>query len=169
MRNEKSNMYLTIILVLLAFLGTYIHEFLHRVIAFLNGWESSSISGLIVGSTDATVLANTSPISLWVFYMFPSTIIYITIFLFTVFNPNRFVRAMGTVIIGLNLASLSPEVSGSDSSSAANILISSGYNAFTATAIHWIIYVIAITFFVAYVYIVTEDNNRDAIRRTRMF
>jgi len=166
-KEQKSNFYFTIFLVLLAFIGTRIHELIHWTYAYLSGWEASSTSGLLSGFTDVIMQTPPSPISLWFFYMAPAIIIYITIILITVYHPDRFARVMGIVIIALNLASYSPEIPSSDSYNALQVLLTSGVHSFTANLIHWIIYLSAIAIYIIYIYIVIEDNNKDAVKRIR--
>ncbi len=166
-KENKSHFYLTIIIVLLAFLGTRLHEGIHWLYASLNGWNASSTSGIITGFTDVTMQNTPSSLSLWIFYMLPAFVIYIAIMLVTIYHPDRFMRVVGIVLIGLNLATFSPELLGSDSYNALQVLITAGISSLTANIFHWLIYLLAIAVYIIYIYIVIEDSNSDASKRVK--
>jgi hypothetical protein len=169
---EKYNFYLTIILVLLAFFGTRLHEFLHQIVAFLFGWSSSVTTTLLTGSTSVEVLSSTPPslLQLWIFYLFPSTFLFISILLLTITHPNRFIQAMGIVIIGLNISSFSIEIPSSDASLSLQSLINSGaVSPFIATLLHWVIFALALLIYILYIYIVNDNNSNDVKKRLTQF
>ncbi len=164
-KENKSHFYLTIILVLLAFFFTRVHELIHWIYAYLLGWEALSTSGLLAGSTDIAMQNPPSLLSIWIFYLIPPIAIYIIIMYLTIYHPNRFIRAMGVVITGLNIASFSPELPTSDSYNAMQELILHGINSFYAISFHWIIYILALGVYVIYIYIITDNDNKDVGNR----
>ncbi len=166
-KENKSHFYLTIIIVLLAFLGTRLHEGLHYVIGYVNGWNPTSTSGLLSGFTEVSMQTMPSAISLWTFYMLPPVVLYLLVMIVTIYHPDRFMRVIGIVIVGMNLPSFSLELSGSDSYNAMQVLITSSMNSLTANLIHWGIYLLAIAIYIIYIYIVIEDDNSDVLKRIK--
>lgn len=167
-RESKLHLYLTALFIMLGLtIGTGLHDpVLHGLIAYINGWTVTSYSsGFIVGSTDVTGSDDISTWGKWWFYMLPSIFIFTFVFVVTLVNPHRLLRILGIVLIGLNLPSLSPEISSSDASQSINILILAGWDSMSAYALHWLLYLIAILVWILYLYIINDDNMKDVQSR----
>ena len=173
-KKESSNqyIYLTILVTMIIFgAGSLLHDpILHSIIGYLNGWQFDSYSvSLGIGNTDVLVsptqLANTSTFNYWLFYMFPPMTIFILSFILVFFNPNRLIIVAGIIFMSLNFSSLLPNLVGSDSYKATQVLISRGWSEQSAYAVHYIILIVMLLIWALYFYIGTENNPKDAKAR----
>lgn len=166
--------YLTILTVFIVMgTATFLHDpILHTLVAWANGWQFSSYSASIgIGSTDALVskaqIAQTPTFNYWLFFMFPSVFIFVFSFIVIVFHPDRLFMVAGNILIMLNFSSLLPTVQGSDAYKAIQFLITRGYPEPTAYFIHYVILIIMFIVYALYLYIVIENNPKDAGIRMR--
>lgn len=173
-RESKNNydFWMSIILVLLSvIIGTGFHDpVLHSVIIYINGWELGAWqSGLLTGSTEALIsvssMESIPTLNLFVFYMFPATFIFLLVYLLTIKSTSRFALIAGVILLGLNIASFSPSISGSDANSALELLILRGMPTITAYTLMYGLFFIALVLWAFYVFISIENNPKDARRR----
>lgn len=173
---ETNNTYVLLTILLSFFtlaIGTRIHDpILHSIVAILNGWSITEWeSGLMIGSTTAMISAatatNTSTTMFWLYFMFPPIFIYVVSFLINVFFPNRLIRVSGFILMALNLASVNPEIKGSDAYNAAVFLTTRGWSETTAFGIQYLIMFGFIVLYGLYLYISVEDNDKDARNRMK--
>ncbi len=169
---ERSNDYifLTVITVytMLA-IGTFFHDpILHQIPAVLFGWELGGYqNGIMIGSTTAIANAGASPLSLWIFYMFPAIAVFFTVVIVTILRQDRLVFVGGIILISLNIASLNPEIKGSDACNAAQMLITNGWSELWAYLLHFVIFILFLLLWGLYLYVVIESNPKDAVARAR--
>ncbi len=166
------NFWLSIILVFLALLvGTSFHDpILHSVIIWINGWELGAWqTGLLTGNTEALIavasMDNIPTLSLFIFYMFPASFIFVLVYLLTIRSTSRFILIIGLILLGLNISSLSPSITGSDASEALKLLILRSWNPITAYLFMYSIFVVALLAWAIFIYIAIENNPSDARRR----
>lgn len=162
--------YLTIVMTYLTLaIGTFWHDpILHSLIAIFNGWELDGYkSGLMIGSTSAIANAASSTFSYWIFYMFPALVIFLLIIIVTIIRQDRILMVGGIILFSLNIPSLNPEITGSDAYNAVQLLVSRGWSEFSATTLHYIIFLLMLAVWGIYLYIVTENNPKDAMGRMK--
>ncbi len=166
------NFWMSIILVFLALLvGTSAHDpILHSVIIWINGWQLGEFnSGILTGSTEALIgvssMNEISTISLLIFYMFPAVFIFLLVYILTIKSTSRFVLITGTILLGLNIASFSPSISGSDANSSLELLILREVPPISAYIFMYGIFIFALIVWAAYIYVAIENNPKDAKRR----
>lgn len=152
-------------------LGTFFHDpLLHGLIAWINGWQIGEYnSGLMTGQTTviatAAQAAHASTFSFWLFFMFPAIAIYFMSFAAIIINPDRLIIVIGRILMALNLASLNPQIPGSDASNAITFLMTRGWTEFGAYAVHFIILGVMVILWGLFEYIGTENNPEDAKKR----
>lgn len=170
--NDYKYLTIFIIFISLAF-GTFLHDpILHSIVAIANGWELSEYqSGLMTGETTVIATASqasgASTFSFWLYFMFPSLFIYILTMIITILKQDRLLRVAGVVLLSLNLPSLNPEISGSDSYNAVQFLVTRGWTELSAGALHYSILLGALVVYGLYLYIIIEDSNKDSRTRTQ--
>lgn len=173
-RESKNNydFWMSIILVLLSvIIGTGFHDpVLHSVIIYINGWELGAWqAGLLTGSTEALIsvssMESIPTLNLFVFYMFPATFIFALVYLLTIKSTSRFVLIVCIILLGLNIASFSPSIIGSDANSVLELLILRGMPVVTAYTLTYGIFILALLLWAFYIYIAIENNPKDARRR----
>ncbi len=170
--NEYFSYYIIIILLVLS-IGTALHDpFLHGLMAYLNGWSVESYSSsLFTGRTSVITPRDASTGSLWLFYMMPPMTLIALIFIVTYIAlmssifEDRLMLVIGTVLIGINITSLYPGVTGSDSDNALRVLIDRGTPEITAVLIQYFIFIMFFLLWCYYIYIAIENNPKDAKKR----
>jgi len=173
-KENNDYIYLTIMTIFVVlFLGTFFHDpLLHSLIARINGWEISDYtSSLMTGQTTAIAtvsqVTHASTFSFWLYYMFPALFIYIITLLVVIIKPERLIISGGFILLSTNLASLNPQIPGSDSFNAVQLLVTRGWSEAGAYALHFIMLGIAIVILGLYIYIGTENNPEDAKGRVK--
>lgn len=172
-QQSDTKYYILIILLLTLSIGTALHDpLLHGLMAKINGWSVDSYSSnLFTGQTSAMVPRSATTESIWLFFMAPSIIIIISIFIVTYIAlisstfDDRFILLIGIILIGLNIPSLYPGITGSDSDSALKILIDRGTPEITAYLIHYTIFLVFFVLWSLYLFIAVENNAKDAKKR----
>lgn len=171
-RNLESNDYIIWSIVIgyaTVALATLLHDpILHGATALLFGFMVEDYTtGMGTGAT--TVLAPTSaPVfSKWVFFMLPAIIIFILVYLITIFKPDRLVFTAGNMVLGINVFSFHPGVEGSDAFKAMGYLIQGGWSEAEAYLLHLFILLIAFGLWFLHYYIIGENNLKDAKARMK--
>lgn len=173
MKHQKESndiWYLTILIVFSTLsIGTFFHDpLLHGIIAYWNGWEIETFeTGLITGST--TVLASTkaSTWSVWLYFMFPSIAIFITVIIATWLKPDRLLMVAGIILMSMNIPSLKPDLVGSDAYNAVQYLIFKGWSETGANVLHYILFIAILILWGLYLYISVENNSKDVKARMK--
>lgn len=172
-QQSDTKYYILIILLLTLSIGTFLHDpLLHGLMARLNWWSVDSYSSnLFTGQTSTLVPKSASTESIWLFFMMPSIVIIISIFIVTYIAlisstfDDRFILLIGVILIGLNITSLYPGVTGSDSDNALKVLIDRGIPEITAYLIHYAIFLVFFVLWSLYLFIAIENNPKDAKKR----
>lgn len=172
-KKSDTQYYVIVIMLLSLALGTALHDpFLHGIVAHINGWTVESYSSnLFTGQTSTMAPVNAPTNQVWVFYMFPAMFIIVAIFIVTYLAlmtstmDDKFILVIGIVLVALNIPSLYPGITGSDSESAMRILIDRGMPDFSAVIIHYTIFLIFFVLWSMYLFIAVENNPKDAKKR----
>ncbi len=172
-RKSDTQYYIIVIMLLSLALGTALHDpFLHGMVAHINGWTVESYSSnLFTGQTSTIAPVNAPTNQIWVFYMFPAMFIIIATFIVTYLAlmtssiDDKFIMVIGIVLVALNMPSLYPGITGSDSDSAMRILTERGMPEFSAVIIHYAIFLIFFVLWSMYLFIAVENNTKDAKKR----
>lgn len=172
-KSSDMQYYILAIMLITLSAGTMLHDpLLHGIMAKLNGWSIDSYSSnLFTGQTTSLVPKNATTSSIWWFFMMPAVFIIIATFIVTYIAlvsssfDDRFVLVIGVILIGINITSLYPGVSGSDSDNALKTLIDKGTPEITAYLIHYAIFIVFFVLWSFYLFIAVENNSRDAKKR----
>lgn len=169
-RKKESNDYiLYTVLSVFGFiaLGTFYHDpILHGIIAYWNGWGIEGFeTGLMTGSTTVLASIKASTSSVWLYFMFPSIAIFITVLIATWLKPDRIIMVAGIILMSMNLPSLKPDLQGSDAYNAVQYLITKGWSELGANALHYILFIAILIIWGLYLYITVENNPKDAKAR----
>lgn len=169
-QKTESNEYIywTIIFgfVLLALATTFHDPILHGAVALLFGFKIEDYNtGLGIGDTTALAPIGAPVFSKWVFFMLPAIIIFILVYLITIFKPDRLVFTAGNMVLGINVFSFHPGVEGSDAFKAMGYLIQGGWSEAEAYLLHLFILLIAFGLWFLHYYIIGENNLKDAKSR----
>lgn len=170
--SHNYNFWMSIILVLLAILiGTHLHDpILHGAIIYMNGWQLGSVqTGLLTGSTEAIIsvasMNDIPTLSLFIFFMAPAIFIFLLVYILTIKSTSRFILIIGIILLGLNIASFSPSITGSDASKALELLILRGMSTIEAYTLMYAIFILALFLWGIYIFIATENDYKDARKR----
>lgn len=171
---KENNDYIYIIILAIfgtLLIGTFFHDpILHGIIASINGWSIQEYnSGLMTGQTTAIAsaaqVAGASTFMFWLFFVFPAIFLYLISFAAIIINPDRLIIVVGRILMALNLASMNPQIPGSDASNAIQFLSTRGWTEFSAYLVHFIILGAMIIVWGLFEYIGTENNPEDAHKR----
>lgn len=144
--------------------GTAFHDpILHGAVALIFGFMVEGYNtGIGIGDTTALAPAGAPIFSIWLFFMLPAIIIFILVYLITIFKPNRLVFIAGNMLLGINAFSFHPGVEGSDAFKAMEYLIQHGWSESGAHLLHLFILLMAFGLWFLHYYIIGENNIKDA-------
>lgn len=170
-KKEGKDIILYSILTMYLMIGaaTMLHDpILHGATALLFGFMVEDYNtGLGIGDTTALAPTGAPVFSKWVFFMLPAIIIFILVYLITIFKPNRLVFTAGNMVLGINVFSFHPGVEGSDAFKAMGYLIQGGWSEAGAYMLHLFILLLAFGLWFMHYYIIGENNLKDAKARMK--
>lgn len=154
--------------IILIVATTFHDPILHGATALLFGWMVEGYNtGIGIGDTTALAPIGAPVFSKWVFFMLPAIIIFILVYLMTIFKPDRLVFTTGNMVLGINVFSFHPGVEGSDAFKAMGYLIQGGWSEAEAYLLHLFILLIAFGLWFLHYYIIGENNLKDAKSRMK--
>lgn len=166
-RKEKEIFPLFIAITFVSFgLLTFLHDpILHAIPACIFGWNVTEWNaGILTGQTSVTSI-NAKMWEVWLFYMTPPLILCSLALGSAIYKPSRLIAIPALVLFMLNLASLDPEITNSDSYNGLKTLLEGGFSITNAYLIHYGIFILSIIAFAIFLYINLENRPSDSIKR----
>ncbi len=130
-------------------------------------------TGILTGYTNVTMTHEqfdaTPTWQVWTFFMAPALILLFGSFTIILLHPHRIIAIITTILMFMNLPSLSPEflLSSSDSSMAMTFLISRGWEPLSAMLLHWGIFLFGMVAILTAFYIMFENDPKDSKERVK--